>query len=959
MTQRNQLLNQTARKLPRLAASSAVALILSLLAGTDASAQVTWNGATDGNWATATNWVGGVAPVSGNAISFGGNVNTTNTNNIVGLTTGNINFTNNGTSPNNVGFTVGGNAITLGGNITTTNVTGTAITDTVSLNMVLNGSRTMTANTLHALTVSGDISETGGSFSLTKGGAAVLTLSSANNSFTGGFITNGQTSINTIANTGTNSSIGSAGDIIIGSGGTSGGQISFDAGALGGTTNRALRLNSTGTASATITNNSSSLVSFTGTITNAGTTGNTKTLTLQGSNTLANEISGVIADGTGGGVTALTKTNGGVWRVSGANTFSGVTTIAQGTLRVNDGAALGTNAEVRFSTGTSTNAGILAFDTDFTGGTITKNINLQSTSTGGGNITNNGSGALTWSGTFTAAGAAGTGNKNFVLSGTNTGNNTLSVDVTDGSGGAVVGLVKDGTGRWIISGTNTYGNPTTVREGTLVVGATTAIPGNNINFQNGNFLANTTNAVLDINGLNVGSGNTINLGTGANVNGNVSANIIDSVGGGVLTAGNITYSAGAAGLNHGASTISANLNMGGVVRTYTVADSANVSGSELTISGNISGTAGMTKAGVGTLELTGVSSYSGQTSVSNGTLVINSIKNTGVNSAIGSSGDIQVGSGATNATLIYNGAGDSSNRQFRVGGGAAVTDVGSGTILNRGTATLNLTNAAFNNAQAGATVGRTISFGGTNDIVVNGAIVNNNALAGTIGLTKIDTNKLTLTAASTYSGSTAVNAGTLEVNNTTGSGTGTGAFTLATGAILRGDGAIGSAGVVTVNGTIQVGATGATVGTDLGIGSATSSTTLAAPSIVLLDLFATTGTTNVANQAAADTVVFLGGSLTIDPAATLTFGNPNTLTFNVGDVFRVFDWTALTGGAPTGTFGTIDTSALTLGAGSSWDTSSLYTAGTISVIGVIPEPSRMLLLGLGIAGMTFRRRRRE
>jgi hypothetical protein len=79
-------------------------------------------------------------------------------------------------------------------------------------------------------------------------------------------------------------------------------------------------------------------------------------------------------------------------------------------------------------------------------------------------------------------------------------------------------------------------------------------------------------------------------------------------------------------------------------------------------------------------------------------------------------------------------------------------------------------------------------------------------------------------------------------------------------------------------------------------------------------------------------------------------------------VFRLFDWFNLgTGpGSRTGTWSTVDAFDLNL-VGLGVDTTNLYTttgalAGTISIIAV-PEPSRVLLVGLGLAGVFMRRRR--
>jgi fibronectin-binding autotransporter adhesin len=58
-----------------------------------------------------------------------------------------------------------------------------------------------------------------------------------------------------------------------------------------------------------------------------------------------------------------------------------------------------------------------------------------------------------------------------------------------------------------------------------------------------------------------------------------------------------------------------------------------------------------------------------------------------------------------------------------------------------------------------------------------------------------------------------------------------------------------------------------------------------------------------------------------------------------------------------GTNGFNSITAPTLDVGLEWDYSALFSAGTISVI-VVPEPSRALLLMLGLLGICVRRRRK-
>lgn len=89
----------------------------------------------------------------------------------------------------------------------------------------------------------------------------------------------------------------------------------------------------------------------------------------------------------------------------------------------------------------------------------------------------------------------------------------------------------------------------------------------------------------------------------------------------------------------------------------------------------------------------------------------------------------------------------------------------------------------------------TYIIGGNNlDVTFNGNISSNNAASNTVViLNKVGTGKLVLVGASTFTGGTTVSAGSLFVNNISGSGTGSGALTIATGATLGGTGRIGSA----------------------------------------------------------------------------------------------------------------------------------------------------------------------
>ena len=62
--------------------------------------------------------------------------------------------------------------------------------------------------------------------------------------------------------------------------------------------------------------------------------------------------------------------------------------------------------------------------------------------------------------------------RKLTLTGSNSGNNTLASLVGNASDGGVVGVTKNGGGKWILTGNNTYTGTTTVNAGTLLVNGT-------------------------------------------------------------------------------------------------------------------------------------------------------------------------------------------------------------------------------------------------------------------------------------------------------------------------------------------------------------------------------------------------------------------------------------------------------------------------------------------------------
>lgn len=166
-----------------------------------------------------------------------------------------------------------------------------------------------------------------------------------------------------------------------------------------------------------------------------------KTLTLQGSTSGVGEISNTIPNN--GSVTSLVKIGTGKWIVSGANTYSGSSSLVQGTLAVGHNSAMGS--------GTVDLRGSAIESSDSTPRTIANPLTLSSSTMFSGNANL----------LFTGAVNAGSTAKTLTI----TNSRTEFSGVISGTGNHV----KSGPGTLVLSGSNTYTGATTVSAGTLVV----------------------------------------------------------------------------------------------------------------------------------------------------------------------------------------------------------------------------------------------------------------------------------------------------------------------------------------------------------------------------------------------------------------------------------------------------------------------------------------------------------
>ncbi|MBN8460792.1 MAG: autotransporter-associated beta strand repeat-containing protein [Verrucomicrobia bacterium] len=432
----------------------------------------------------------------------------------------------------------------------------------------------------------------------------------------------------------------------------------------------------------------------------------------------------------------LTKNGTGTLTLSGANTYSGNTVLNAGTLSVGSNSGLGTgmlnlgggtlligqnltvnnnivlNGTATIQKGTTAlnnstlgggisgsgnltlHAGVggsertlwLSGANTMTSGTITTTaaatsgiVRINSTSAGNANVAwvfNDAATSLdlTGSATIQFGSMTGTGNLQGNTAGTKTAevgalgqNDLMSGAIVNGTG-AIVALTKVGTGTLTLAGANTYTGATTISAGTLQIGngGATGSLGTTAITNDATLAFNRTGTVTQASAIS-GIGNLIQAGTGT-----------------LVLTGTNTYT--------GATTISAGtLQIGDGGTTGSLSDSSAITNnatlafkrSDTIYQGTdfasvISGSGSLTKAGAGTLDLSGSNTYTGATTINAGTVSVSgsisasttTVNNGGTLTGTGTVGNVtlatggQIGAGADAASV-----GTLTGTSLTIGGG--------------------------------------------------------------------------------------------------------------------------------------------------------------------------------------------------------------------------------------------------------------------------------------------------
>ncbi|GAA0649545.1 hypothetical protein GCM10009424_27760 [Sphingomonas ursincola] len=569
------------------------------------------------------------------------------------------------------------------------------------------------------------------------------------------------------------------------------------------------------------------------------------------------------------GTGALVKTGSGLLRLNGNNGFTGPLTINGGDVVLASGTALADTVAVSLATGAR--------------------LFVSSTET---------------IGSLAGAGTVSFENASVLTTGGNNASTTFAGSV-NGTGN----LTKSGTGTFTLSGTSGFAGITTISGGTLQIGdgGTTGAIGSGQIITNANLAFNRSDALAIANAIS-GFGTLTKLGAGTltlsganSYSGDTTISagtlVLDQVAGGTIGAagtGTITLENNSALLSNVTGTLANRIS----IASSATASIGAASGTTLTLTGDqfetsspVTLTFGSSTA-TGLIELaapSGVSVAAGTAStIAGGTVRTGNAFAASVFSL--ASGGTTIGTGTTAATLDVNGL------NFQL---VNLTGSASGTLTNLG-------------SQAATTTLNTQIFSAFDGVITNGA--------SALNLVKTGSGTLALTGTNTYSGTTTVTAGTLNVGRAGTSGT------LGSGAVI-----VGAAGRLLLNRTNDLLVTNAISGAGEVIKGSAGTTTLTG------DNSGYTGTLSVTNG-----TLQIGNGGTSGSLGTGAVANDATLAINLASDITLAQ--AITGN---GALRKLGSGVTTIG-GNVTQGSATVEAGTLALSG-----SNSFTNGITVAGGTL------
>ena len=681
-----------------------------------------------------------------------------------------------------------------------------------------------------------------------------------------------------------------------------------------------------------------------------------------------------LADGNGGANSlGLVKLGTGTLALTAANTYSGATTVAGGSLVFAGAGSLPTTSPGWFVSGSGAMLDVSNLaGPSYTigavgvaaGGTLALGSNpvtfgaaagstIAGTITGNGGLTYTGTTILTLSSSNGYAGpiALATGAQAFLQNPYGLGDATAGTTLADGS---QIYLL------------NTANAATIPEPITFATGTATLRSGNASSYTLGGGLTLNAAALINNDGGSTITATGLVSGTSGFVKNGSGTLVLTN------TAAANTFSGGITQASAGGITIGANGSQGAGDITFATGGTGNVTFTNVdgTIANNIveaGGSGGVTKSGTGTMALTGVNTYTGTTTVSNG----------GGGLRIDSAAALPVAStislpktGTSSGSLILNVAGTStvSNAFAPFSSSNALSNGGTPNVQNlRGTTTLtsNMTIAAtggngmnftsdgglltlagtLSNSVASST--RIMSLGGSGQGVVSGPVVNGTATGAVTNVIKAGAGTWSLTnTANSFTGTPAILDGVLDVANLTDSGV---ASPLGAGSTIQfsGQGTSGTlryAGATdqATNRTLQIDATGGAIDSS-GSGALTfnGSVTATEPSAFALTFIS--GSNVAANNAAVTPGTVVGQRFT-SPAVSGTV----TITAINGNAYTLSSPAILSGGSTATFVGTTDRTLRLVGTNTGGNTinSALADAGGGGRLGITKDgPGTWTLAG--------------